>query len=595
MENRKLEIDELSYDGIKKQLKSFLRGQTRFKDFDFEGSNMNVLIELLAYNTYYNSLYDNFTLNEVFLDSASKRESAVSIVKLLSYTPKSFTCSTAIVDVTMKFDSTSNELLMQKGQTFTSMIDGKTFTFVTNEDNLVYRRPDGTFLFPNLKIYGGQLINQTFIVDPFSKFLISNKTVDLSTLKVVVYSNSTETVGSTFTLSDNVTSATENSEIYFLKENETGFYEIEFGNGKIGKLLEYGNLVRIEYIASSIEDSNGCASFTLSTSSNSTINSIKVKTKQKAIGWSEKETLEEIKFNAPRHHMTQNRGVNAFDFETLTKRYFSNCKSVIAWGGESNIPVAYNTVFVCVQPKTGTYLTADEKKVLVNEILKPKTFPSTKIQIVDSDFIFLKIYSNVYCDSNKSILTKSEIMSLVKQNILNFCANGQKFNTSLKYSQLVSSIDKSEKSIVNNITTIELFKIIAPKININGTYTIDFCNQLSKEESSIRTSGFYLQDSNVVYYIENDNNENLVLYYIQDSEKIVVNKHQGTVDFVKGIVKINGVNISSLNTNEFTVHAKPASFDIFGKNNTIIDVNADDVVVEVQNQKDSEKTTAIYQ
>ena len=140
-----------------------------------------------------------------------------------------------------------------------------------------------------------------------------------------------------------------------------------------------------------------------------------------------------------------------------------------------------------------------------------------------------------------------------------------------------------------------MFKIISPKININGTYTIDFCNQLSKEESSIRTSGFYLQDSNVVYYIENDINENLVLYYIQDSEKIVVNEHQGTVDFVKGIVKINGLNIASLNTNELTVYAKPASFDIFGKNNIIIAVETDDVVVEVQNQTDSEKTTPIYQ
>lgn len=577
--NNKISVDELDFEGIKTNLKGFLSGQTAFKDYNFEGSNMNILLDLLAYNTYYNGIYNNMTLNEVFLDSASNRSSVLSAIKPLSYIPRSYRASKAHVKVEIQYASDVEQLILYKGYKFTSNKNGATLSFVLNEDRVSFRNSNGLFVFDALPIYSGNYITQSYVVDGKTRFMISNPTVDTSTLKVTVYPNMSNNSGYVYTLADNLTSLKFSHNVYFLKENENGLYEIEFGDDVLVRALDFGAVVSIEYVATQGTSADDCNIFSCQLVD--LLNAkVKVQTINNSIGWEAKESIESIKFNAPKANAAQNRCITPSDYCAIARKHYDNIDSIVAWGGESNVPVAYNTTFLCIKPKYSQFLTPSEKSNLIQSVLLPKAIPDAKVQIVDVEYTNLQVESTVYYISTSTNESAATITDIVKLNILKQAESSNNFYGIFRYSPLVAAIDNSDSSIQNNITTVRLYKTIAPKININGRYTISLNNSIEQSEDCVKSSGFYLQDKNDVYYLANDVSGNIYTYFVADGAKI---KHEnvGTVDFKKGLVVINDLNIAALNTADFRFYFVPTSYDVVTSMNQILILEPNDVSVSI--------------
>lgn len=553
-QRKKLSVNSTDFDQIKSNLKDFLRGQETFRDYDFEGSALSVLIDILAYNTYYQAFYNNVAANEMFIDSAVKRSSVVSLAKSLGYTPNSITAPTATVNITYALAPSSSVLL--PGAQFNTSVDGKIYTFTNTETAQIDLSSEPHI--SNLKIKEGFLKNISFVVPDQNsnrKYVIPDKNVDISTIKVSVQASQTDTDGISDTWSNATDLATieKTSKVYFIEENSEGKFQIYFGDDVLGQKLLIGNFINITYLITSGTEANGAGkddsptnrSFLFGSSSNV----IEVVTP--AFGGAPKETIDSIRFKAPLSYSSQNRAVTKSDYSTLVESNFTGFDSVFVFGGEEADPPNYGTVYIALKPSIGTLVTNDTKKT-VEDFLKTKSVVSISPKVIEPDYTFLRFQVNVYFDQTKTSLTPDAMSSAIRNSITtNISNNLGKFNKNFSISSLLTSIDATSNAIESSSVSILMEKKILPTDKIVSYYET-FGNPIYHPHdghmSVISSNVFKYNDENnniIDVYIKDDGYGNLSLFKRENQAEFIVRENIGNVDYSSGKININQLLISS--------------------------------------------------
>jgi hypothetical protein len=601
MSNNKINTTDLGFDEIKANLKSFLQSQEALQDYDFEGSALSVILDVLAYNTHYNSLYTNLAVNESFLDSASKRASVVSRAKEIGYIPHSATSSKATVSLRITpttISPTSTTLTLPAYQQFTAIIDGIQYSFYNLEAQTVFLdTATNTFTFENVEIYEGSVLSYKYAVVDGTRYIIPNTDVDLATLKVRVADNSTTTARTTFVRQENILNLTATSPVYFVKEIEGELYELEFGNNIIGKALNPGNIVELTYLVTNKDAGNGIRTFTYS-GATLIAGTTQVTTLVAASMGADIEEIESIRYNAPRAYASQNRTVTVDDYRTFIYSNFTDAEAVNIWGGENNVPPQYGKVYVSVKPKNSTILTQGQKDVLLAK-LKDKNVVSITPVIVDPTYLNIQVDVSVYYNPRLTSLTENEIKTLVINTIKDYnTKNLNSFTGVFKHSNLSSLIDSAEPSIISNILTIKLGTGGVPSYGIPYTYTVELGNPIygsGVPEQSIVTSGFYIFGRTEIMYMEDlplDSTHGLIrlFYYDETGNKVYIQTF-GTADspavnYPKGSIRVEGLYVTGLDLNTAVGDAgqwiiKPQSNDVVSVRNQLVTIPDDKINVNL--------------
>ena len=565
--NKKINVTDLDFDQIKSNLKTFLSGQSEFQDYDFEGSAMSVLLDVLAYNTHYNALYNNMAINEMFLDSARKRNSVVSLSKMLGYSPRSATSAQATVTVTVNTNNpTANTLVLPAYSQFNTTIDGNNYTFF-NTGSVAATSTTGVFTFQNVVITEGTPLTYNYTVDTGTRFIIPNANIDLNTLTVRVQENQSSSVYETFYQADSLINVDPVSKAYWVKEIDNGLYEITFGDGNLGVALSNGNVVRLNYFSSSLDAPNGSRVFSYAGGSLGAGATVSVVTTGMAANGAAPEDIDSIRFNAPRMYASQNRAVTPDDYKALVYSLFSDAASVSSWGGEDNNPPVYGKVYLCVKPKDADKLTTTQKSQLTSSILKSRNVVSVIPVIVDPEYINIAITSTVYYNEQATTKTASDIASLVTNTINAYDVNElDRFDGVFRYSKLSRLIDASDPAITNNITTILLRRALIVRYNTSAQYLLNMINPIwssGQPEESFKSTGFYITGSDELHYLDDDGVQYVRLFkYGQNGIKVIVNSSIGTIDYANGIVDIRNLSITGLANVDLEISIRPLSNDV---------------------------------
>ena len=482
----RLNVTELDFDSIKTSLRTFLRQQTEFQDYDFEGAGLSVLLDILAYNTHYNAYYLNMIANEAFLDSASLRNSVVSHAKRVGYTPRSVRAPRAIVTVNVATSSANaGSLTIPSGYAFSSsQLDGVSYNFVTIESNTTTTKVANNFIFTNVPIYQGQLVSYGYTnsisSNPKQTFTIPDANIDTSTLKVSVSQSSSNTETAVYDLSTNALTVDSNSEVYYLQEGKGGEYEIYFGDDVLGKKIPDGGIISVEYLITDSAASNKANSF-VSTVSIGGFSTIYVNSILAASGGTQRESVDSIKFAAPLSLLSQNRAVTKNDYIKLILQNYPSFEAVNVWGGEENDPPVYGKVFISAKPKLGFEVSDTEKDFVKNTILKPISVLTITPEIVDIDYNYLKIEANVFYNKSKMSLNDSELKAALKTVIQNYTdTNLNQFNSYFRFSGLETTIDDFNRAIISNEVTLFVAKKFRPDLINSDNYILDYGFELNR-------------------------------------------------------------------------------------------------------------------
>ena len=586
----RLRVTELDFDEIKTNLKTYLKSQSEFADYDFEGSAMNTLVDLLSYNTHYNAVYANMVSNEMFLDSAVKRDSVVSLAKHLGYTPRSSTASSARVNITINSPSGNpSSLTMNKGTVFRSRVNGVNYQFVTTSDVTIIPT-EGVYTFTNIDIKEGTLLKSLFTKDSglaSQRFILDNENIDTSTIKVRVQSSAVDLTQRSYTKAENILDIKADSEVYFLNVVENGATEISFGDGVLGKALLDGNIIIAEYIVCNEELANGADTFTLQSAVGGSTNAT-ITTVIKSENGSARESTRSIKFNAPKSYSAQNRAVTAEDYKVILPKLYNNIDAMQVWGGEDNDPPIYGKVFISIKPKTGDSLTTSTKDTIKNTVLAGKNMVSITPEIIDPVYICIVPTINVYWNPNITSSTYTDISSQVRQTVVNYKNTDLKtFDSVFRYSKFVNLIDLSDPGIVSNITTLRCERHFDAILNQESKYTINFYNPLFTQgagsPTNLSSTGFNIAGRAQTIYLDDDGAGNIRSYFLEEgsSTKVYVNNTQGAIDYATGKMIIDQLNITGtvLDANAVELYVTLNSNDIVSVRNVLLMINEDDIVV----------------
>jgi len=594
--NKRLEVTEFDFDDVKDNLKTFLRAQTEFTDYDFEGSGMSALLDVLAYNTHYLGFNANMLANEMFLDSASLRPSIVSHAKTLGYVPTSARAAKATVDVTLNTNDTS--ATMPSGTVFNTTVDDVSYQFSTIAD-VTKSNTGNTIPFVGVDIYEGTFITTRYTVDSSDidqRFLITDNRADTSTLVVKVQTSSTDSSSNTFTEATDITQVTSGSNIYFLQEVETGLFEVYFGDGIIGTALSDDNIVILTYVVSNKAAANGASIFTNSASIAS-VTDVAVATSATATAGSNPESLSSIKYNAPLDYASQGRCVTSEDYKVYAKKYFPNTQSVQVFGGEagsfdSSLGVVdtpeYGKVFISIKSTTGNTLTPIEKTQLITD-LAPFTVASITPVIVDVQTTKLILQVFFKFDSSKTTANSTTLASSVSSTLTTFDSDtlGQ-FEGVFRHSKVVGLVDDTDTSITGNITNVTMAHDLTPSIGTATSYTIPFNNKFynphdghnSTAGGVVSSTGFKISgDADNDMFFDDNGSGILRLYYLVAGVRIYQDETAGTVDYTNGKIVISSINITTVSNVDgvassiIRITATPDSNDIVPVRNQILEID----------------------
>ena len=576
-------LAELDFDEIKVNLKQFLTNYRDkdnnliFKDYDFEASSLNILIDLLSYNTHYNAYLANMVANEMFLDSAVKRESAVSIAKHLGYTPLSYKSARAKLSFTVTPLDNPTSLTLPRFSPFTTQINTTQYTFV-NLDPITIKPIDGVYTFSDVEIVEGEPLIYSYRVDlsgPGEKYTIPNKNIDTSTIRVTVQNSFTDLTTQTYSLAESLSTITGTSKVYFLEENPSGFFEIFFGDNILGKKLVSGNLVKIEYLVSNGDQCNVSGAITQTFTLGAKIGGVTlgapVTATTNSSGGDVGDTIDEIKFKAPRFLSSFNRAVTASDYKALIEANYPLIESVSVWGGEENDPPKYGKVIISLKPYDG-YTVNDSLKnsILQNTLLDKKVMAITP-EFIDPNYLYVTIDSKVKFDSKNSKYSAAEIEILTRKTIQDYFKQElQKFNKNFIYSKLSKNIDAIDSSIIGNVNSIKIQKRITPAVNTINEYTgstvLKFANKLVS--GSVYSTSFYYTTGNTISTVYLQDNittsttSTLDLLDFYTSKTIELNV--GTVDYTSGQVSIPSLNPAGFveNSTDIRIYSRIQEMDI---------------------------------
>jgi len=554
MSNHKLVVSDYDFDAIKTNLKSFLQGQTQFQDYDFEGSSLNILLDILSYNTHYLAYLANMSTNELYLDSADIRNNIVSLAKMIGYTPSSPRAPLASIDVTLNA-ATGTSVTMNKGTVFTTTVNDTSYQYVTNSDFTITPAA-GVYKFSNLPIYEGTLVTFKYTADTTDvdqRFIIPSSKADTSTLLVKVQNSSSDSTTETYSLAGGYNNVTSTSKVYFIQEGQDGKYEIYFGDGVNGASLSDGNIVILEYIVTNIEDSNGASSFSLSGNIGGFTN-VTISTVSSAQGGANSETDESIRLNAPLQYAAQDRAVTTTDYETLVQSIYPNALSVSAWGGEDDETPRYGIVKIGIKAASGSTLTETTKQDIVNK-LRPYNVASVSPQIVDPETTSVLLTSTVKYNTITTTKSNDTLKSEIITAITNYNTNTlQKFDSIYRHSKLTGLIDSVDVSILSNITNIKIRKSFTPILSSSEKYNTYFRNALFNPHSGhnmaaggiLNSTGFKVTGSDFEMFLDDDGQGNVRRYYLASGIRTYANDTQGTIDYATGEIALNSLNVASI-------------------------------------------------
>ena len=584
----KLEISQLDFDGIKDNLKTFLSQQDEFTDYDFEGSGMNVLLDVLAYNTHYLGYNANMLANEMYLDSADQRSSVVSLAKQVGYTPRSATSSKAKIDVVVNTGSGAS-ITMSRGTKFTTTVDGTNYSFVNNAD-ISISPIDGVYKFSNLDIFEGTYLNYKYTAntsDKDQRFIIPNDFVDTATLTVKVQESSSDSTTNTYKLATGITALDNTSKVYFLQEVENGRFEVYFGDGVLGEAIADGNIVILDYITCNLDEPNGATTFTLSGTVGGFAN-VTITTLDNAANGSSPETIKSIKYNAPRDYTSQDRAVTAEDYKVLVKSLYANAQSVQVYGGEDAATPDYGKVYISIKAKSGSNLTELTKTGLVQS-LKSFAVASVTPVIIDPETTFIILETTFKYDSSATTKDISTLQTNVIDAVISYNTNTlENFTGMFRYSEVLKTIDDADVSILSNITKVKMYKYITPTLNSALKYTLSFNNAFFNPHSGhnaiaggiVSSTGFRISgDTTNEHFLDDDGTGNIRVYYLSGTVRVYTSSTYGTIDYTTGEIILTSANITSVSnvdgaaSTQIRVTTTPNSNDVVPVRNQVLSID----------------------
>lgn len=585
----------LDFDQVKDSIKSYLRANSNFTDYDFEGSNLSILIDILAYNTFINSYNTNMVANEAFLGTATLRDNVISHAENIGYVPRSSRSSRSKVSFNIVFpnENTASTVTLKKGPVAVSNIVNSNYPFSIVEDVTV---PVKNLIaaFSELEIIEGSVVDQSFTVNTAlsnQKFILNNPKIDTTTLKVRVKESSSSSIYTDFRLVENIIGESSSEPIYIIKEYKDETYEIIFGDGFIGKKLENGNVVEVSYIVCNEDETNGFQNFVftgrLVDGNGSTVSNagISLTVDQPAIGGSKLESIKSIKNYASRYLSTQNRAVTTTDYETLIPKLFPKAQSAVSYGGETLTPPQYGKVFVSIKPDNSSFLSLFDKNFIKTEI---KKYSPVGIDVVIEDlkYLYIELDINAYYSTNLTS-SASNVKSKIFTTLTAFSQNADitRFGGRFKYSNFLSSVDDTDVSIKSNVTNVILRRDLIPEINSFFSYELCYGNSLFaplNTSYNIKSTGFTIDKyADTVYLTDlatSSTSGTLLLFRIgPDGNPEVLESNIGTVNYTTGELLIDSLNITStsLSNGVIEVECLPQSYDIIGLRDLFLDISVE--------------------
>jgi len=585
-------FSNLDFDQIRTSIKDYLRANSNFTDFDFEGSNFSVLIDTLAYNTYITAFNSNMIVNESFLDSATLRQNVVSLARNIGYVPRSRTSARAKIsfDVDVSGLSNGSVLTLKRGVVCVGSASDTTYTFSTYED-ISTTVTDGVASFTEINVNQGTLLSKSFTVNGSldQKFVLGNPYIDSSTLSVFVAKDDETGLGVEYSLVSNILNIDSTSRIYLLQEIQDEKYELLFGDGIFGEKLEDGSKITAYYIVSDGENGNGASQFSfagvLRDSGDNLISptNVSITTVQSSQGGSEIESLSSIKYYAPKSYSAQSRAVTARDYEAIIQKIYPDAESISVVGGEELDPPRFGTVLISVKPKNGTFVTDFDKSRILSQ-LKQYSVSGINQEIIDLKVLYVEIDSAVYYDYSQ-VSNVESLKTKVLDSLTNYSnsLDLNKFGGRLKYSKLLQVIDKTDTAITSNITKVKIRRDLKAKINQLANYELCYGNRfhVNSKGFNIKSTGFKISgEEGTVYFTDTPNSDGKtgvisIVRPLDDDNTRVVVKSAGTVDYEKGEIIVGPLVITSTDVKNdvIEIQAFPDSNDVIGLKDLYLSFN----------------------
>lgn len=587
-----LRLDGLNFDAIKENFKSFLQNQDQFRDYNFESSGISVLLDVLAYNTYYNSFYLNMVSTESFLATAQRRNSVVNLARSMNYVPRSTSSARIVGNMTLTTAGSAASIVVPKYTKFEATVNDVSYYFLTQEA-LTFVLQDGAYVRNNITLIEGKKTTDKYtkdINDVNQRFLITNSLADTSTLSVRVINSSSDSYTRVFNRVDNLVNIDGNSLVYFLEEVEDGKFEVFFGDDTTGKALVNGNLIYLEYLVSAGSAANDVQNISYY-SSVEDVSGITFTTTTSSYGGDERESIDRIRFNAPKSYAAQNRAITAEDYASIVLSQ-PNIGSVTVWGGEDNDPPYYGKVFIAVKPKVGETLTETEKQNLINFVIEPKKILTITPEIVDPEYTYLTLDITAKYDGTQNTLSTTSLTSVILSTVMNYVSNDLgEFSRYFRFSKLSRLIDTSERSILSSNLVVKMKKEVFIQLGVNARYEIDFSNAIdnvteSRPSTHPYNAGNKLSSNEFTYngypncFLE-DNGGLIRVYRKSGSSYVGVSANVGTINYATGKVILTDFAVDSFLDDGTTLNllAVPQNYDILPLRTQIITVREEDVNV----------------
>ena len=589
--NSEFIVANLEFDTIKSNLKTYLSSQSLFTDANFVGSNMNVLLDVLAYNTYYNAMYLNHVASEMFLDSSQLRDSVYAHAKQMNYLPTSYTSSVAYVDIDITAGDSPHSITIPRLTEFSTQVGDNAYTFSTNSAITVYS--NASYVASNVAIYEGTNITEFYNSNATANtFYIHNYDVDTDSLIVKVRTSNTDNSNSEYTRANTLFDVNSTSNVYFLQGASNGSYEIVFGNDTFGRKLTDGNIVEASYRIASGEDPNGANTFT-SAAAIQGYSTVAVTTNVRAAGGSEYQELNDIKFAAPRALSVQERAVTPNDYKLLVESEFNDITDMIVYGGEEADPPRFGKVIMVGKSSQYDTLPSFRKQQII-DFINPKSPLTVEPEMLDPTFLRIKVNSEVTYNMNETTSQSSDIVSTVEDAITTFNTNNLgKFNKTFRYSKLVEEINDSDDSILGHDTKTQMIKEIFPETNKSYTNTISFFQELKSDNPISTAQGEFVAKSNPAIESElftfnstagasfrDDGTGALQIVVANTSALQILDANVGSVDYATGNVQITNVTINAISHGTgIKFYGQSNTVDVVGKLSDIVEIKTEDVTV----------------
>ena len=586
------QLANLEFAEIKTALKDYMRAQSDFTDYDFEGSALSQILDVMAYNTYYTAFNTNMVVNELFLDSSTLRDNVVSLAKQIGYKPQSATAPTATVDLTATYSgggTAPDTFVLQKGTGFVTNFDDVLYQYVTIDDQEV-PIVNGVATWSGLTLYEGTLLNQSFTINTTlqnQRFVLNNNNLDVSSIRVKVFPSINQTSFKTYASADNILNLDGTSEVFFVEEIEDENFELFFGDGVFGKKLENGNVVEVSYLTTTAGKSNGAKTFTFSgiifekgnstaipyTTSHTTVSA--------SSGGASAESISSIKTSAPKAYASQDRAVTSADYQSIIKKIYPAVADIITFGGEEDNPPEFGKVKVAIKPQNAIALSSFTKSDIAKK-LKDYTVASVTPVVIDPSILYIELDSTISYKSSKTTLTKAELQTKAIAAVEGYIAlsETEKFNGKFRHSKFASVIDNADISFTSNVTNVTLRKDFYPTLNSTFYYELCYLNQFkdSCDASVLKSTGFIVSEyPSFTVYLEDDTKGKIDLYRLNPltGEKIYLVKGVGDINYTKGEIQLYNLTIikGSFTDNKIELRVEPASRDVDAVREVYLDID----------------------